>query len=262
MMNKPEEDVRGAKVTIYRKHSRIPWAFERKRDILSLLFGTILIGGCGGAEQALPTPRSQALDGDNPDPGILPGDSIAFGQTLGEWSGTWWNWGLSFPLNSSPILDTTGEHCAARQSGGVWFLAGTFGTAEVRKCTIPSGQAVLVPIINVECSAFEGGGTTKDELAGCARAAADTFTGLKSEVDGVSLQGHRIQSPLYQLNLPPDNRFGPDPVRNSPSVADGYWIMLSPLPQGPHTIHVAGQAPPLGGFNTEATYNLTVGHEG
>ena len=34
----------------------------------------------------------------NPNPGVLPPHSNAFGQTYGEWAGEWWNWGFQFPL--------------------------------------------------------------------------------------------------------------------------------------------------------------------
>ena len=44
-------------------------------------------------------------------------------------------------------------------------------------------------------------------------------------------------------------------------VTDGYWILLSPLPPGPHTIFIRGVIDFGGGntFEVEVTYNLTVG---
>ena len=43
----------------------------------------------------------------------------------------------------------------------------------------------------------------------------------------------------------------------SPSVADGYWVMLKKLRKGRHTVSFGGEAPPFG-FVTETTYTLTV----
>ena len=40
-----------------------------------------------------------------------------------------------------------------------------------------------------------------------------------------------------------------------PMVADGYWLLFSPLPSGAHTL-VFGAA--ANGFVVDVTYNLTV----
>jgi hypothetical protein len=57
-----------------------------------------------------------------------------------------------------------------------------------------------------------------------------------------------------------DNPFGvpaTPPGQLSPAVADGYWIMLPPLPTGTHTIKFGGAAPAFG-FSTAASYTITV----
>jgi hypothetical protein len=41
----------------------------------------------------------------------------------------------------------------------------------------------------------------------------------------------------------------------APAVADGFWIMLAPLPVGEHVIHFRGATPD---FETEVIYDLTV----
>ena len=57
---------------------------------------------------------------------------------------SWWQWVLSIPVDENPLLDTTGEKCMVGQSGGVWYLAGTFGAPTVtRDCTVPAGTAFL-----------------------------------------------------------------------------------------------------------------------
>jgi hypothetical protein len=52
----------------------------------------------------------------------------------------------------------------------------------------------------------------------------------------------------------------------SPSVSDGYFVMLKPLSVGQHTIHFGGTADltPLGGplFIQDITYNITVSPPG
>ena len=44
---------------------------------------------------------------------------------------------------------------------------------------------------------------------------------------------------------------------NSPSVADGYWVMIDELKKGTHTVSFGGDAPPFH-FTTDTTYRLTV----
>src|SRR5262245_30922229 len=87
----------------------------------------------------------------NPNPGVLPPHSEAFGKTYAEWSVRWWRWLLSQPFDSNPTIDTSGTDCANGQSGPVWFLAGSpVKSAITRACDVPAGKAVLFPIINYE----------------------------------------------------------------------------------------------------------------
>src|ERR1700682_1095100 len=49
--------------------------------------------------------------------------------SMGRSNCVWWEWVLSQPFATNPVLDLTGEQCANRQRGQVWFLAGSFGSA-------------------------------------------------------------------------------------------------------------------------------------
>src|SRR5713101_9232359 len=60
----------------------------------------------------------------NPNPGVLPPQSHAFGMTYGEWSAAWWQWAFSLPVDHHPLFDTA--DCSAGQSGKVWFLGASF----------------------------------------------------------------------------------------------------------------------------------------
>ncbi len=73
----------------------------------------------------------------NPNPGVLPPHSNAYGKTYGEWSILWWQWLASAPLDQNPGLDEDGEFINYGQSGQVWFLAPNFGGVDVRTGTIP-----------------------------------------------------------------------------------------------------------------------------
>ena len=216
-------------------------------------------------------PAVALAQGEN-NPGIMPPQSHAFGKSLGEWSAEWWKWALSIPSKRSPLIDPTGANCAEGQSGKVWFLAGTFTTTDTpsgdvvgtasRACSIPTGKAVLIPIINAECSTIEGNGTTEAELRSCARGLIDGVTTLNAEVDGKTITNprqYRATSPLFTFILPPNDILGKGPG-SSPSVSDGFYLLLAPLSVGRHTIHVHGEAPisPQSRFILDVSYTLTV----
>lgn len=71
---------------------------------------------------------------------------------------------------------------------------------------------------------------------------ADKAATLEASVDGVplqNLQNYHAESPLFNVTLPEGNILG-IPGRSSEAVADGYWVVLQPLPAGEHTIHFRG----------------------
>lgn len=200
-----------------------------------------------------------------------------------------------------PLFD--GEDCSVGQSGQVWFLGGRFcetgkecplpGTVE-RSCTIPKGKALFIPIVNAEDSFVEETelaayyGTTplltiegmRTFLAGF----MDTLTNLQLIVDGISVpdlkEKFRVQSPVFDFTLPeplyngdPDKRNNvftaiepgnyPAGTYYSQAIGDGFYVMLKPLPPGPHTIHFSGTVPndpqnPDDDFVISMTYNITV----
>ena len=195
-----------------------------------------------------------------------PSDSV-YGMTYGDWSAAWWQYVLSIPTGTNPVLDTTGANCGVGQSSGpVFFLVGAATTDPVtRTCTVPAGKALFFPIINAECSTVEPDpfhGDDGQELRTCAGGAMDgvDITTLKVTVDKKKLSGlksFRVQSPLFDFVMPSsDNFLGLDGVTAGSSVSDGYWIMLKPLSSGKHQIHFEAAIPNV--FSLNVTYNLTV----
>ena len=133
-------------------------------------------------------------------------------MTLGEWTARWWQWGYSIPKNINPAYDDNGRYCVEKQSGPVWFLAGTYGHPVVRHCDIPSGKAILLPILNSECSFAEFPKLkTLSELRICAKTIQDQVTKVNVSVDGMPLphlEKYRIQSPPFNFTLPQGNILG------------------------------------------------------
>ena len=219
-----------------------------------------------------------AADGNGGNPRVLPPGSNPYGHTYGEWGAAWWQWALSIPGPQNPLNDQTGANAGSSQSGPVWYLAGTlcpdieegcgFATA-TRTITVPSGKALFFPIVNTECSVFEGNGTTEAELRACTAGQMASVTRLECDVDGTTLNNldaYRGPSFLFTWGpLPNDNLlmlFGLDapPGTTSAAVSDGIYLMFAPLPVGSHTIHFTGWFGDA--FGLEVTYHLTVAHDG
>jgi hypothetical protein len=202
-----------------------------------------------------------------------------YGKTYAEWSAEHWKWDYSMPVDHHPLFDTA--DCSAGQTGSVWFLGGTFTTVQqgntvtgnaVRNCTVPIGKALFFPIIDAECSEAGNPGLTVPELRLCAKDLIDHVPSVSAEIDGQSvpdLANYRVQSPLFTWGPLPANNLFQDPAfpsgLSSPSISDGYFLMISPLSPGNHTIHFAGAAvftQAVDGFDftfaLDITYHLTV----
>lgn len=180
---------------------------------------------------------------------LIPVDEPIVGATQAEWSVRWWQWAFSFERVRSPISDRTGAMCAGRQSGDIWFLAGTYETRRTeRTCTVPSGKVIFFPLINYVT--FRGEGTKENCLSLAARAANLTNhpSALILEVDGrrySALESHRLATSCFSLV----------PGQEADAVANGYYVALRPLTKGRHVINFGGVLPDM---IQAVTYVLTV----
>jgi hypothetical protein len=188
-----------------------------------------------------------------PDPTVPPTQPVA-GQTQAEWSRNWWQWAASFDQAESPITDQTGELCYARQSGPVWFLAGTYGTHRtVRLCKVPKGKHLFFPLINyVVTRPLDREVSCKSVMRDAARL-TDGASSLVLEIDGKrieNLQAYRQPTKCFniaELSAPKQFVF--------PSAANGYYVMLKPLEPGTHVINFGGALPSM---LQAVTYTVTV----
>ncbi len=207
---------------------------------------------------------------------VIPPSSVAYGRTYGEWSAAWQQWALSIPVVNHPLFDN--GDCSVGQSGPVWFLGGKFcaintpgcGTNHVvRSCSVPAGKALYIPVLNAEWSVLEMN-DPKFQIADLRSNAAINMDGaanLSFQVDGVKIpnlkKDFRVQSTAFVFTLPDDNLFnavGEGPYTGGsyfPGVDDGVYVMLAPLPVGPHRIHFHGSFP-VWQFTLDITYNLNV----
>jgi len=219
----------------------------------------------------MPTSTIQArLGSDLDNPGIFPPDSSVYGHSYGEWAVRWWQWALSIPEAENPVLDTTGQFCDVGQSGPVWFLGGTFGNSLERTCTIPADKVIFMPVHQwifgsgvFDCEPTNPGVRCDvPTLQASAAAATTSAEVVEAWIDGVpvnNIRDYRGISPgPFGIRLPKGAVFGLPKGVYYPQVADGYWLLLEPLPAGGHTIqvHVVNSAY---GIDYTVTYHLTVG---
>jgi hypothetical protein len=250
----------------------------RIKNTVEILIFVISMLGLGAGVEAQISYSGPPLGNSSGNPGVLPPQSHAFGKTYSEWSAEWWQWVYSLPADQHPLTDTA--DCSAGQSGKVWFLGGTytatqdvngniFGEAE-RNCSVPSGKALYIPIVNAECNTIEDPAATDEDLRDCANFLGDHIQNLAITVDDVelkNLQLYRVESPPYSFGpLPANNLAGGDAGAIVDSVGDGIYVMLAPLSKGKHTIHFEGAAiftlVPDGfdfTFSLDITYHITVG---
>lgn len=207
-------------------------------------------------------------------PRVLPRKSVPYGKTYGEWSAAWWKWAMELPLTSAsgathPFVDASTFDVTEGQSGQVWFLAAPFGTVS-RTCTVPTGKALFIGLVNGEASDLEGLGATEAELRSYAEWQADHIvtSTLSCTIDGVAvanLSSYRAQSPEFSFTAPTPWIFGGTGGAGA-AVADGYYLMVAPLSAGPHTIHYSGayhfaiaEGDPFDAdFGLDMTYHLAV----
>lgn len=187
-----------------------------------------------------------------------------------ELTADWWQWIFEQPATNNPIFDQTGNDAANGQpEKKVFFLAGVIsvsGTAE-RTISVPAGQALFFPILNVESDNANIPPTDfkVPELRALAAHNIDGVTELHVTLDEVSLLDSvaRIKSPVFSYTLPPtDNIYqhlGADITGTiQPAVSDGYWLFIPPLPSGTiHTLNFGGSNPGSG-FSLDITYHITV----
>jgi hypothetical protein len=191
-----------------------------------------------------------------PDDGAIllvpPSEKVA-SRSQADWSRAWWEWAGSFAEYESPIADKKGTRCQLKQSGPVWFLAGTYGTQRtIRTCTVPAGKHLFFPLINYVVMPQYRGSMTCEYAKAMALNMTEDVSSLVLELDGKqmkNLNAHR-QATKDCFDLAALAGGGV-----APSAANGYYVMLRPLSRGTHTLNFGGILPDM---SQAVTYTLYV----
>lgn len=215
---------------------------------------------------------------------VLPPSSLPYGLSYQEWSAKWWQWSLGQSTDCLELVGGPGicEGPASR----VRFLAGAYGfgvNAQTNHVTIPAGTPLFLTVLGFEAdntacptnmfTTLTGDQLTAEALSGWSGAASLTTC----TIDGVPVAGianptnsvYNVVSPAFSyttaeraniLSLIAGEDCIPGGMTIYPTVADGVYLMLSPLSPGKHTIHWVGVAGPLSAPIVEdnVTFDITV----
>jgi hypothetical protein len=213
---------------------------------------------------------------------VIPPSSLPYGLSYQEWAAKWWQFYYGQSTKNMKPLGSPGicEGPASR----VLFLGGAPATTtETNHVIVPPETPLFFAILafaadNTACPITDFTSLTGDQLAAEVVAGwtgAATLT--TCTIDGVAVAG--LDNPtttIYNVVSPPfsyttaekDNIVAvaegepclPGGLTVYPAVADGVYLMLSPLSPGKHTIHFVGVAGPLSKpfLKLDLTYDITV----
>jgi hypothetical protein len=155
----------------------------------------------------------------------------------------WWQLYLSIPNPVREQLAESADACGLGQHGSIWFLTTVSAPVETttRRCTVPYGATLFVPVVSAVCSPFPG--ETLEENVQLCRELVDPFNKLSLTVDGKNrsnLIERRAQSVGFRAWNPEDN-FWDTPEEDVPAgmyltVAEGQYALVEGLAPGKHTI--------------------------
>jgi len=204
-------------------------------------------------------------------PPVIPPTANYNGASFAEWNVRWWQWCFGLPLQGHPLYDGP---ASAGQSGQVWFLGAIVWPSDQtpppgpykRTIKVPSGTALLFPILNGELNFAEvPSATSVEEL----RAMLDDFFGCLTEdnmyatVDGAAVENilaYRAITEEFTLDVPDgsileDQGYVTGACEIYPVVGDGYYLIVPPMSVGTHKITFGAK---VGTWTLDVEYTVNV----
>lgn len=187
---------------------------------------------------------------------IFPPNSKPDGQSYEEHAINYWKWQTSLPIEKSPYKDTADCRTGQNMNSSVFYLSGGGGGLHERKCTIPAGKSVLIPIIHINLSDKEVPNTSMEEIDGLVKFDHDHVSTLYLEINGEKIfdekydlgiinakdskaAKYRTHTKVFDVVFPENAIFG---VSSGPAkaIADGFYIITKPLESGTYDIIFKG----------------------
>lgn len=191
------------------------------------------------------------------------------GQSLEQWTEKWFTWAWNeTPATKNPLLDTTGAWAGVDNNGPVFFIAGTTGalTSADRTFDVPEGKPLLIPMLN-SIDTLDPKPTEAGDMVDF----RDSVTSLFATIDGVSItnpESDLVNTGFFPMGglTKPDSliaSIGAPAYSNLyPTLGSGYWLMVSGLSPGEHTLTFGGTDGPSpfvpSGFSVSVTDHINV----
>jgi hypothetical protein len=145
--------------------------------------------------------------------------------------GKLWTTVLETPSAQNPF----GSGGAAFGCLDLGITVAPFAPMGVESCTVKAGTPIFVAASSVECSTFEGHGTTEAALRACARA-MDVQVAPRVAVDGRRVPVFEVETRLLTIVLPEDNIFDLPAGERGLSVGHGWVTLVALFRPGTHRI--------------------------
>ena len=189
--------------------------------------------------------------------------STPYGVSYEDWITKWWQWNMQIPKEQHPVINPDLTKCPVGESGNVSFLTHSLQGKTEYNCTIPAGNAIMLPISTGECTSDEAGSSAPADMIKCATE-GDKYLTFDVTVDGVRLNGldqNYAISDIFNMMVLENNFLDLKPGQWQ-AGSGGYFAFLKPPPVGDHEVSVSARVTnpidPSYNFNYDTTYRLKV----
>ena len=190
---------------------------------------------------------------------VLPSNGMVSGETVCSWTEDWWRWTVRQPLSNTGDAnwDNNGSFESTQPSGGMYFLAGSWGSdpaagtvrgTDQNPIHVPAGSPILVPIFTLISSQFQSDPKNYNNvtLKDWKVSVNDLFLKIDGQ-DVKNLQSDLVRTGVFSAGAPAPDTIGAylaDPATGSPDglKSIGYWGVVALAP-GAHQIEFGGSSP-------------------
>jgi hypothetical protein len=195
---------------------------------------------------------------------IYPPDSKPYGLAYQEHIIKDWKRNLSTPIDKNPMEDKSGQwtNSGVASNSPILYLSGNTGGTTERTYKAPSGVGLFVSIGDACYSQAEKPGSNVEDLHELAKKDQDNTTNAYLKINDQEfktedLKKYRFHTEPFDAEIPAEKAIFGLPGGPTKAVADGYYVITSPLTPGNYTI-VTKATVSDPSWDSEVKYNLVV----